>query len=89
MSRLDSIVLPIAFIIMAVFVQSLRLLIVPAFCITLSILGSFTVIYGLAHIMDVPSFAPTFVLSVILSLSIDYAIFALTRYRYVKTVSVR
>ncbi len=102
-SMLDSIVLPIAFVIMAIYVRSLRLLIVPAFSISITILGAFAVIDGLTFAMDVPSFVPSFVLSMLLgahfrlrlvsafshycwvyppALSIDYAIFMLTRYRY-------
>ena len=55
-SRLDMIVLPIAFVIMAAFVKSLRLLIIPAVCIALSILWSFTVVYGLTEAMTIPSY---------------------------------
>ncbi len=55
-SSLDSIVLPAAFVVMAVFVKSLRLLVVPLFCIAVSVLGSFAVVFGLTKHMDIPAF---------------------------------
>ena len=81
MSLMDGIVLPIAFLVMAVVVRSLRLLAIPLICIGLSVLMSFTCVYLLSFGMTILSFVPSFQMSVLLALSIDYSLFLLTRYR--------
>lgn len=55
-SKLDTIVLPIAFTLMAVFVGSLRLLVIPFLCIPIIILTSFAIVTGLTKVMLIPSF---------------------------------
>lgn len=56
LSLMDGIVLPIAFLVMAVVVKSLRLLFIPLVCIGLSVLLSFACVYFMTLGMTILSF---------------------------------
>ncbi len=61
---MDGIVLPIAFIILAVVVRSVRLLFITLACIGMSVAGSFALVYIMATQMKMLSFIPSFMVSV-------------------------
>jgi hypothetical protein len=60
LSMMDAIVLPIAFIILAMVVRSLRLLIAPLLCIGASVALSFALVYAVSTRMTILSFVPSF-----------------------------
>eukprot|EP00760_Papus_ankaliazontas_P017043 PhM_4_TR17011/c0_g1_i2/m.68989/K06994/K06994; putative drug exporter of the RND superfamily len=82
LGRMDSIVLPLAMLILAYFVRSLRLIIIPGICIGLTAALSFATMYLIGStILTVNSLAPSLMMSVLIAMSIDYSLFMLTRYR--------
>lgn len=56
LSLMDGIVLPIAFLVMAYVVQSLRLLVIPLIGIGISVMLSFSVVLALTKVMTILSF---------------------------------
>ena len=78
----DAIILPIALLVLMLYLKSLRLMILPVLCVALSLFGSFAVMFPVArYLMDVASFAPSIMASLTVAMSIDYNLFLLTRYR--------
>ncbi len=81
-AKMDSIVLPLALLILALVLQSLRLMIIPIITIGISTFTSFMLMYPVARYwLDVGSFAPSVMMSTILAISIDYSLFLLSRYK--------
>ncbi|MHA1955178.1 MAG: MMPL family transporter, partial [Candidatus Heimdallarchaeaceae archaeon] len=78
---MDSIVLPIALIVLALVLKSFRLMILPIISVGFSIATSFFLMYPLALAMPVFSFVPSVIMSLVIALSIDYSLFLLSRYR--------
>eukprot|EP01062_Namystynia_karyoxenos_P071654 TRINITY_DN672_c0_g1_i5.p1 TRINITY_DN672_c0_g1~~TRINITY_DN672_c0_g1_i5.p1 ORF type:complete len:818 (+),score=330.97 TRINITY_DN672_c0_g1_i5:860-3313(+) len=81
LERMDLIVLPIAVLILAWIVRSLRLMIMPLLSLGASAAVSFAIMYGIALVMDVFSSASAVMMSILIAMSIDYGLFLLTRYR--------
>ena len=77
----DGIALPIALLILALVLRSLRLLILPVICIAVSILTSFALVYPISLSTTTVSFTPSLMMSATLAMSIDYSLFLLSRYR--------
>jgi len=75
-------VVPIAFLVMLTLVQSLRLLALPLVCMFVSMKAAMLCIF-FAHKfgMEINSSVPSFMLAMQIALSIDYALFLLTRLR--------
>ena len=79
---MDTVCLPIAFVILVIMLRSLRLLIITIFCTATSILTSFMILYPIAkYLVDTVTFAPSVMMSICLALSIDYSLFLLSRFR--------
>ena len=82
LARMDSIVIPIAFVILALVLRSLRLMIIPILTMGISFLFSFMVMLPIAlSSIDVGTFAPSVMMSLVIAMSIDYSLFLLSRYR--------
>ena len=78
---MDGISFPIALAILAYMVSSARLLIFPLLSIISTALVSFLIMYPVAMVVDVISFAPSVMMSLCVALSIDYSLFLLSRFR--------
>ncbi len=81
MTRMDMIVIPLAMLVLAFFLRSLRLMILPILSMAISVLTSFLIIYPIALVLNVFSFVPSIVMSLVIALSIDYSLFLLSRFR--------
>jgi len=81
LEHMDAIVLPIAILILAWIVRSLRLLIAPLVALGLSTAMSFGIMYIVAESMNVFSGASALMMSILIAMSIDYGLFLLTRFR--------
>jgi uncharacterized membrane protein YdfJ with MMPL/SSD domain len=79
----DTIVIPLALLVLAYVIRSIRLMLIPIISVILSILGSFSFMYALASLtdMEVASFAPSIMMSLVIAMSIDYSLFLLSRYQ--------
>lgn len=79
---MDGVVLPVALIVLALYLRNLRMMVIPLASVGLTLLTSFTIMYPIAlYGMTVASFAPSIMVSTAIALSIDYSLFLLTRYR--------
>jgi predicted RND superfamily exporter protein len=83
LSHIDSIVLPLAFIILTITLRSLRLLILPVFSVGLTILLTFSMLYvvvikGFGKMIN--SSVPALMMTLSISMGIDYNLFLLSRY---------
>ncbi|MHA1258929.1 MAG: MMPL family transporter, partial [Candidatus Heimdallarchaeaceae archaeon] len=78
---MDSIVLPIALIVLAFVLKSFRLMILPVLSVGFSIATSFFLMYPVAKLVPVFSFVPSVMMSLVIALSIDYSLFLLSRYK--------
>lgn len=79
--RMDLIVIPIALLVLAIVLRSLKLMILPIASMGISTLASFLIMYPVALIWDIFSFVPSVMMSLVIALSIDYSLFLLSRYR--------
>ncbi len=79
--RMDAIVLPIALLILALVVRSFRLLVVPIVSLLCTISIAFSIMLPIAKATTVFSFVPSIMMSLVIALSIDYALFLLSRYK--------
>eukprot|EP00929_Paragymnodinium_shiwhaense_P075347 TRINITY_DN38514_c0_g2_i1.p1 TRINITY_DN38514_c0_g2~~TRINITY_DN38514_c0_g2_i1.p1 ORF type:complete len:890 (-),score=124.98 TRINITY_DN38514_c0_g2_i1:265-2934(-) len=81
-SRMDEISLPLAFLILAYCLSSVRLLLIPLLAVPVSLLVSFGAMGLLARMgLKVSSVSPPVMMSTLIAVSIDYALFLLTRFR--------
>ena len=78
---MDSIVLPLALIVLAFVLKSFKLMILPTVSVAFSIGTSFGLMYPIARAMPVFSFVPSVMMSLVIAMSIDYSLFLLSRYR--------
>eukprot|EP01059_Diplonema_ambulator_P003910 TRINITY_DN13601_c0_g1_i1.p1 TRINITY_DN13601_c0_g1~~TRINITY_DN13601_c0_g1_i1.p1 ORF type:complete len:888 (+),score=257.23 TRINITY_DN13601_c0_g1_i1:2-2665(+) len=81
LERMDSIVLPLALLILAYILKSMRLLILPLTCLGFSAAGSFGIMYGVATQTAVFAAAPSLMMSILIAMSIDYGLFLCSRYK--------
>ncbi len=81
LALMDMIVIPIAMLVLAFVLRSLRLMILPVLSMGISILTSFLIMYPIALTTNIFSFVPSIMMSLVIALSIDYSLFLLTRYR--------
>eukprot|EP00754_Rhynchopus_humris_P023794 Rhum_TRINITY_DN14849_c0_g1::Rhum_TRINITY_DN14849_c0_g1_i3::g.119969::m.119969/K06994/K06994; putative drug exporter of the RND superfamily len=77
--RVEMLVLPVAFVILAYFLQRVQLLLVPLCCVALSLGAAFSCALPLAEVWSVSSDTPEIMVSTAVALSIDYSLFLLTR----------
>eukprot|EP00659_Diplonema_papillatum_P012140 gene12140-18764_t len=80
-SKADMIVIPIAFAILACFLKSWRLMLLPLITIGVCIGTGFAAAYPIACAMKVQSTTPQLMMSATLALNIDYNLFLLMRFR--------
>ncbi|MHA1202310.1 MAG: MMPL family transporter [Candidatus Heimdallarchaeaceae archaeon] len=81
LALMDMIVIPIAMLVLAFVLRSLKLMILPILSMGISILTSFLIMYPIALTTNIFSFVPSIMMSLVIALSIDYSLFLLTRYR--------
>eukprot|EP00912_Choanoflagellata_sp_UC4_P001158 UC4_evm1s721 len=81
MVRGDGISIPVATLVIAIVLRSWRLLIIPLITGPISLVTSFSIMYGVSTKIDVISFAPSVMMSVTIAMSIDYSLFLLSRYK--------
>jgi uncharacterized membrane protein YdfJ with MMPL/SSD domain len=79
--RIDMIALPIAVLVLAYCLKSLRVLFIPLLCLPLSVSLSFAVMMPLTYVMDVSAFTPDMMGAMTSALNIDYALFLLSRFQ--------
>ncbi|KAL0213058.1 hypothetical protein RCL1_006684 [Eukaryota sp. TZLM3-RCL] len=81
-SRIDSIVLPLALLVLGIFLRSITGMIIPVISVIFSLSCSFALSYPLAkHVYAFASFTPSVQTTCIIAMSIDYSLFFLTRYK--------
>ena len=80
MSIMDAVVLPLAMLVLALSVQSLRLIFIPIFAVALTLSTSFGVMYIVARNTAVSSVTPSLMMSLCIAMSIDYSLFVLARF---------
>jgi uncharacterized membrane protein YdfJ with MMPL/SSD domain len=81
LALMDGIVMPLALIVLALVLRSVRLLIIPLVALVVSILISFAIMYIVAQFIDVVFITPSLMMSMLVATSIDYSLFLLSRYR--------
>eukprot|EP01129_Flabellula_baltica_P005542 TRINITY_DN2016_c0_g1_i1.p1 TRINITY_DN2016_c0_g1~~TRINITY_DN2016_c0_g1_i1.p1 ORF type:complete len:825 (+),score=136.61 TRINITY_DN2016_c0_g1_i1:23-2497(+) len=81
LGMMDGIVLPLALLVLALILRSLRLMILPLIAIATSAATSFAAVYFFSLAIDIVSFTPSLMMSILIAMSIDYSLFLLTRYR--------
>eukprot|EP00931_Biecheleriopsis_adriatica_P042798 TRINITY_DN24413_c0_g1_i1.p1 TRINITY_DN24413_c0_g1~~TRINITY_DN24413_c0_g1_i1.p1 ORF type:complete len:889 (-),score=156.04 TRINITY_DN24413_c0_g1_i1:15-2651(-) len=80
--RMDSLSLPVAFVILAVSLKSVRLLLVPLATLVVSMTVAFGSVGILAQLgLTMSATAPPVMMSIVLAISVDYALFLLHRYK--------
>ncbi|KAA6391117.1 MAG: putative mmpl domain protein [Streblomastix strix] len=79
---MDVICIPLAFVVLMIMLKSVRLIIITAFVTITAIALSFLIALPISqYLMQVPTFAPSIMMSICLALSIDYSLFLLSRFR--------
>ncbi|KAL0207690.1 hypothetical protein P9112_012318 [Eukaryota sp. TZLM1-RC] len=82
LARIDSIILPFALVVCALFLKSFSLMIVPVVSVVLSITLTFAASLPIAvYVYKVASFTPSVQSTVIIAMSIDYSLFLLSRFK--------
>eukprot|EP01104_Vermistella_antarctica_P020541 TRINITY_DN8827_c0_g1_i1.p1 TRINITY_DN8827_c0_g1~~TRINITY_DN8827_c0_g1_i1.p1 ORF type:complete len:933 (-),score=199.36 TRINITY_DN8827_c0_g1_i1:20-2818(-) len=81
MGLMDGIVMPVAILVLAFVLKSLRLLVIPLVVIGVSALSSFIAMYFVTYFMSVLSTAPSLMSTILIAMSIDYSLFLFSRYR--------
>jgi len=77
--RMDTIVLPLALIILAIVLGNLPVMAIPLFTIISATLLSSIIMYPVAMLIQVTQFTQSLMSSLIISMSIDYSLFLLAR----------
>eukprot|EP01063_Lacrimia_lanifica_P024845 TRINITY_DN32663_c0_g1_i1.p1 TRINITY_DN32663_c0_g1~~TRINITY_DN32663_c0_g1_i1.p1 ORF type:complete len:976 (+),score=351.48 TRINITY_DN32663_c0_g1_i1:63-2990(+) len=72
---------PIAFLVLACFIRSARLMIIPVLTIVLCIMTTYSICYGVAQALNVSTIAPALMMAAILAFNVDYNLFLLTRFQ--------
>lgn len=82
MERCDAVSLPCAAIILLVVVESCRLLLIPGLALAVSCVASFSSMWFVGqYFQPVQAITPSLMMCLIISMTIDYSIFLLTRFR--------
>lgn len=81
LGKMDAIALPLAFFVLWLVVESLRLLVIPVFTMMTSLSVSFGIMYVVTYIETVQQTTPSLMMSILIAMSIDYSLFLLTRFR--------
>ena len=81
LEHMDAIVLPLSFAILAGVIGSFRLLLVPLLTIGVAAAGAFGITALIARATPIFTITPSLMMSILIAMSIDYALFLLTRFR--------
>ncbi|GMH47169.1 hypothetical protein TrVE_jg3060 [Triparma verrucosa] len=79
LSRMDTTILPLALLTLAVVLGSLPIMLIPILNILITVTLSFGFMYPVTLSMQVVSFTPSVMMSLIIAMSIDYSLFLLSR----------
>ena len=79
--RIEVFSVPVAVIILAYCMKSLRVLIIPAVCLPLSLVLSFAIMLPFTYAMDVCLVAPELMGAAVSAFNIDYALFLVSRFQ--------
>jgi len=79
--RMDMISLPIAFLVLAISLRSLRMLVLPFITLIVGCVVAFGIMGIAAQVITVSSATPAVMMSMLLAISIDYALFLLSRFQ--------
>eukprot|EP01065_Artemidia_motanka_P046150 TRINITY_DN6926_c5_g1_i1.p1 TRINITY_DN6926_c5_g1~~TRINITY_DN6926_c5_g1_i1.p1 ORF type:complete len:1031 (+),score=405.80 TRINITY_DN6926_c5_g1_i1:85-3093(+) len=79
--QVERITFPIAFFVLACFIRSARLMIIPVLTILFCLGTTFTICYAVAEAMAVVTIAPALMMAATLAFNVDYNLFLLTRFR--------
>ncbi|KAL0246674.1 hypothetical protein GEMRC1_007885 [Eukaryota sp. GEM-RC1] len=82
LANIDSIVLPLALLVSALFLQSLSLISIPIVSVVFSIVISFALSLPFSlYVYKFASFTPSIQTTLVIAMSIDYSLFMLTRFK--------
>lgn len=77
----DSISIAVSFVVLGVALRSARLVLLSAACLAVALGFTFLLTWPLCRAMAVPSFTTSLLIATLVSLSLDYSLFLLTRLR--------
>ena len=80
-TMIDSIVLPIAIVILGLYLRSYRHMFVSLSTLGCTILLALGILYPISNVVDINPFAPSIMLSCGIAVSFDYSLFLLTRFK--------
>eukprot|EP00298_Acanthocystis_sp_HF-20_P015375 c21121_g1_i1.p1 GENE.c21121_g1_i1~~c21121_g1_i1.p1 ORF type:complete len:819 (+),score=310.55 c21121_g1_i1:31-2487(+) len=80
LEKVDGIALPLALIVLAYVLRSVRLVLVPLISIVVSVVASFAMMYPISLGIAVISVTPSLMMSLVVALSIDYSLFVFSRF---------
>lgn len=89
LEHMDVIVMPISMSVLCFLLQSVRLMIIPTLAMAVAALTTFVCMWLIALRLDVISFVPSLMMSLLVAMSIDYSLFLLSRYREALLAGVR
>eukprot|EP01063_Lacrimia_lanifica_P010961 TRINITY_DN1772_c0_g2_i1.p1 TRINITY_DN1772_c0_g2~~TRINITY_DN1772_c0_g2_i1.p1 ORF type:complete len:958 (+),score=300.73 TRINITY_DN1772_c0_g2_i1:60-2933(+) len=89
LERMDAIVLPLAFLVLAYILQSVRFVLLTGLSLGLSLAVSFAIMYGVTFSFPIFASSPSLMMSISIAMSIDYSMFLLSRYREELEAQVR
>eukprot|EP00756_Hemistasia_phaeocysticola_P029570 Hpha_TRINITY_DN16239_c0_g2::TRINITY_DN16239_c0_g2_i1::g.14559::m.14559 len=81
----EKITFPIAFFVLACFIRSGRLMIIPVLTICFCLGTTFAICYGVAQKLSVVTISPALMMAATLAFNVDYNLFLLTRFRENRT----
>ena len=87
LERMDLIVLPFAFVVLGVLLQSWRLMLIPVASMATSVAVSFGIVALVAKCTPIYMITPSLMMSVLIAMAFDYALFLLTRFQEVRASS--
>jgi len=79
LERMDTIVVPLAMLILAFVLGNLPIMIIPLINIVTMVMFSGILMYPIALCMDVHTFTPSIMMSLSIAMSIDYSLFLISR----------
>lgn len=77
---MDSIALPVALLVFVAVLRSLTAAVVPVVAVGASVVLCFGAMVPVAGAIDIPSYCPAIMMSIVIAMSIDYCLFLLTRF---------
>ena len=80
LKRMDSIALPVALLVFVAVLRSLTAAVVPVVAVGASVVLCFGAMVPVAAAIDIPSYCPAIMMSIVIAMSIDYSLFLLTRF---------